>query len=131
MSRKASIGRIVLVLGLAFSAQHTAHAQFGGFSLPGNLPEDDFTWRWGDQRGSRIDDFSITGLDTGFNCTLTGELRPGSRFSQADLRDMQARLRSSMSFIEAATNMMNRLERQRDLGWAVLDCTKPGSDEDD
>lgn len=123
--------RRTLVLGaLLWAVSYgTALAQFNvpGFS---NLPDDDFTWRWGEQRGSRIEDFSIRATDTGFDCTLTGELRPGSRLSRIELRRIENELRSSLSFVAAATSTMNGLERRRDLDWAVLDCEKLDSDED-
>lgn len=124
MSYRGFIGAAALTLVLAPAWHGAAHAQFGAFS---NLPEDDFTWRWGRQRGS--DDFSIRGIDLGFTCTLTGALRPGSRLSRMEIRQIETSLRSSMAFIESATSMMNGLDRQRDLDWAVLDCEKQGDDD--
>lgn len=114
---------------LMLAAAPAARAQFGGAPALRNLPADDFTWRWGDERGGRIEDFSIQAPDSGFTCMLTGELRARSRLGRSDLASIESNLRSSMSFIAAATEAMNGLERQRDLDWAVLDCEKIADDE--
>lgn len=122
----ASCATAVLALACSSLWQDAARAQFGAFA---NLPDDDFTWRWGEQRGSRIDDFSIRGGEQSFLCTLTGELSARSRLTRTDLRNFEAELRTSLFFIVDATNAMNQLDRQRDLAWAVLDCVKQGDDE--
>ena len=110
----------------ALPAWHApAEAQFNPFL---QLPEDDFTWRWGQQRGG-IEDFNIRATYMEFSCTLTGMLQPRSRLTRMDMRSLQMQLQSSMNFIEEAANTMNQLERRRDLQWAVLDCERQGDEE--
>lgn len=123
--------RIAAFLGAAITAvlcAGIAEAQFG-FGLPGqrNLPQDDFTWTWGNPRGNKrgLDDISILGSDSGFRCNLTAKLSPGSRLSRMDVRGLENQLRSNMNFATAAANAMNDLESRGELDWATLACTKP------
>jgi len=101
-------------------------AQFG---YPGqmNLPQNDFTWTWGDQRSAERDreDFSIFGNEAGFRCDLTGKFRPSGRVSRLDIRELESSLRNNMRFIQGAANTMNQLDAQGQIDWAVLKCVKP------
>ena len=123
-----SIWVIAVVLFSSPLFVNTTNAQFGtGFPGQMNLPQNDFTWTWGDRNSTRrgIEDFSIFGSEAGFRCDLTGKLRLGSRLSRMDIRGIESDLRSSMFFVRAAVNAMNDLEAQRELGWATLECEKP------
>ncbi|HEX7079748.1 MAG TPA: hypothetical protein VF329_01885 [Gammaproteobacteria bacterium] len=115
-SVSAAAGALV-ALGFAGPAA----AQFGV-----SLPQKDFTWQWGnpvEARGSN--DFSTQGSEAGFRCDLRGALRLGSRMTTMDVRALERELGVSLYFIQAATNAMNTLDYQRELDWAVLECTKP------
>ena len=119
---------VVLACFLSVFFLNTTSAQFGiGFPGQMNLPQNDFTWTWGDQRSVRrgINDFSIFGSEAGFRCDLKGKLRFGSRLSRMDIRGIESDLRSSMFFVRAAANAMNDLEARRELGWATLECERP------
>lgn len=98
-----------------------------------SLPQSDFTWRWGETEAasSGMRDFHARGSEGGFNCTLDGALRLGSRYSPAEIREMQSELNISLYFIQTATNTMNRLDFERQLDWAVLDCVQPKAREPD
>jgi hypothetical protein len=110
-------GMFVLVL-----FHGTANAQFG-FA---QLPQDDFTWHWGDfERSSGFEDFASSGNDGRFRCELTGKLRPGSRMSRTDVREMETELRSSLEFVRSVANAMYILDQQRELDWATLVCKTP------
>ena len=104
-----------------------ASAQFNGI-LPGqsNLPQDDFTWTWGNQRaaGRGFADISVFGTEAGFSCDLKGKLRLGGRVSKMDIREIETKLRSESYFIRGASNAMNELDGQRELEWATLVCEK-------
>ncbi len=96
--------------------------------FPANLPNNDFRWQWGDsvdQRSGGLRDFSASGHEAGFNCQLTGALRPSARIENLELRRLESELGISLYFIQAATRVMNDLDYQRSLDWAVLDCKKP------
>jgi hypothetical protein len=126
-----SIGTAAAVLVVAFVGL-PAHAQFGAF--PVNLPKDDFTWNWGDverSRGRNFPDFSMTGNEGGFRCSLEGKLRLGSNYSPQAMRQLENDLRSSLYFIQEAANTMNSLDLRRDLDWATLDCDKPEASQAD
>lgn len=109
-----------------------ASAQFSPFV---NLPQNDFTWQWGDwerNTGSRrLEDFSVNGNESGFRCQLTGRLGPGNRMTSPEIRQMERDLGASLYFIQAAANAMNVLDQQRDLDWAQLACVKPQPSEGD
>lgn len=117
-------------LGIASSVllAPIASAQFG---FPGalNLPENDFTWTWGNRRGSDrgFDDFSVLGSEAGFRCDLRGKLRAGGMgsISRFDIRNLENELRGQMRFISAASNRMSQMEAQGALQWATLECVKP------
>jgi len=96
-----------------------------------NLPQNDFTWTWGNQQSNRggPDDISMFGNDSGFRCDLNGKLRIGGRISRMDLRSVENDIRSAMNFITAATYAMNDLDGQRALEWATLKCVKPQREE--
>lgn len=100
----------------------SARAQFGiGMSLPDN----DFTWTWGDQRtGGMIEDFSVSGAEAGFRCDLTGKLRLGS-MSGREIRALEDQLRGSIFFVRNAANAMNALDLRGELDWATLECVQP------
>lgn len=110
-----------------------AAAQF----FPANLPAGDFRWTWGDvadipeDRRPSLRDFSATGHEAGFSCELTGTLRPSAQVDDLDLRRLESELGISLYFIQAATSVMNQLDYQRDLHWAVLDCKRPEAREPD
>ena len=98
-------------------------AQFGM-----NLPRNDFTWTWGDSIENietRLSDLSANGSEGGFNCDLTAKLRPGSRYTPSDVRQVENDLRVSLYFIQETANMMNLLDQRREIDWAVLDCKRP------
>jgi hypothetical protein len=117
----------VLVVAPLFGA--AAHAQFGIVTLPQN----DFTWRWGDVEESvarRFEDFSVNGGESFFRCELTGKLSPGSRMTVNEVRQMENDLQVSMFFIQSAANTMNALDFRRDLDWAELACVKPERNDD-
>lgn len=98
-----------------------ARAQFGY-----NLPQNDFVWRWGDEKRQRgIGDLSVSGSEAGFNCDLVADLGPGSRYTVNEVRQLENELRTRLDFIYAATTLMNQLDLQNDLDWAVLTCMKP------
>lgn len=124
--------KAVLVLAVVLLSNalflNTASAQFGtGFPGQYNLPQNDFTWTWGDQdsAGRGVDDFSILGNEAGFRCVLTGKLRIGTRMSRMDMRALEDDLRANMYFVRAAANAMYRLDASREIDWATLACEKP------
>ena len=124
------ISRAVTAAVLLFALCGTGGAQFSNFVT---LPTSDFTWRWGDweQSRRRIEDFNVTGSEAGFRCGLVGQLRPGSRLTEMEVRALERELSSSLSFIQSAANAMNILDQQRDMEWAELACTKPPPAEND
>ncbi len=129
-----SIWLIAVVLFSSPLLLNTASAQFGT-SFPGqtNLPQNDFTWTWGNRNSARrgIDDFSIFGNDAGFRCDLTGKLRVSSRLSRMDVRKLESDLRASNSFVQAAADAMNNLDARGELDWATLESEKPQPVEED
>jgi hypothetical protein len=109
-----------LLLGKPFAAE----GQFGLYTLPNN----DFTWHWGDMReGARrsFEDLSASGSEAGFRCDLTAKLSPGSRMSPVDVRTLENELSTRLDFIYAVSEAMNYLDQTRELDWATLDCKKP------
>jgi hypothetical protein len=117
-----------LVAALPYAA---TNAQFSNFV---NLPQGDFTWRWGDWEKSgsrRSEDFSVSGGEGRFRCDLTGRLSPGNPMTSPEIRQMERDLSATLHFIQAAANAMNVLDRQRDLDWAELACVQPQPAEGD
>jgi hypothetical protein len=108
-----------------------ASAQFGVVQLPST----DFIWRWGDaaDEAPRLgpEDFEANGSELPFQCVLTGALSPGSHITQPELQQMESELQSSLWFIQASAAMMNDLDLNRELAWAMLDCKKPQAGEED
>jgi len=112
------------------------HGEAAAQFYPVTLPNGDFRWVWGepvvDERQKRsLSDISSSGHEGGFACELNGALRPGSRIDQIELRRLEMELSISLYFIQAATRLMNELDYQRDLDWAVLDCKLPEAREPD
>jgi hypothetical protein len=106
------------------------HGQATAQLVPMNVPRGDFRWQWGDveitdEGTTPRHDFSSSGHEAGFNCQLTGALRAGSRIDTRELRRLESELGISLYFIQSATRVMNDLDYQRDLDWAVLDCKLP------
>jgi hypothetical protein len=125
---------VAVVLVVSFSCLATVNAQFNsGFGGQMDLPKNDFTWTWGNQRnaGRGMDDFSMFGSEGGFSCDLKGKLSINSRMSRMDVRSLESDLRTKMNFIQAAANAMNGLDAQRQLDWATLDCKKPKRSEEE
>jgi hypothetical protein len=116
---------------LAALACSAVHAQFGMVTLPSA----DFIWRWGENveeavaRG--ITDFSARGNEAAFQCTLAGELRPGSQITSTEIHQMEIDLGVSLYFIQAAANAMNALDQRHELDWAELACVKPQLTDED
>ena len=134
----ASISKPIWIIAVVlFSSpllQNTADAQFGvGFPGRMTLPQNDFTWTWGNRSrgGAALDDFSIFGTDEGFRCDLNGKFRVGSRLSRMDARGIERDIRASNYFVQAATNAMNDLDARRELEWATLKCEKPQAEEEE
>jgi hypothetical protein len=130
MTADRSVATVAAVLSGALSLG-TVNAQFSPFV---NLPQSDFTWRWGDWENSgtrRSEDFSVSGSEGGFRCDLIGRLSPGNRMTDLQVRQMANDLSVSLYFIQAAANAMNVLDQQRDLDWAELACVKPQPAEGD
>ena len=99
-SSRKSIRVVAVVLFSSSLFLSAVSAQFSsGFPGQMNLPQNDFTWTWGNRSsaGRGMDDFSMFGDDSGFRCDLTGKLRVGSRMSRMDMRDLESSIRSSMS----------------------------------
>jgi hypothetical protein len=109
----------------------------GQFGIP-QLPNTDFTWRWGRAAGgaeaeSRLgpEDFEVRGGEMSFHCVLTGALSPLSNLTNEDLREMEFELTGSVFFIQASAQRMNDLDVLREIDWAVLDCKKGQAEEED
>lgn len=123
-----------LTIAAMASAAALWHGNAAAQFFPANLPNGDFRWQWGepvDQRAPSLRDFSSSGSEGGFMCELTGALRVGSRIDDLDLRRLESELSISLYFVQAATRVMNDLDYQRDLDWAVLDCKLPEEREPD
>jgi hypothetical protein len=122
----------VTALLLSLLCQDAVNAQFSGLV---NLPQNDFTWQWGDWDESRrrggSEDFSMTGAEGGFRCELTGRLSPSSRMTELGIRELENELQGSLYFIQAAAYAMNELDRARNIDWAELNCVKPQPTERD
>jgi hypothetical protein len=120
----AAIAAVLLSNALCLSV---ASAQFGTGFPGASLPDQDFTWTWGDQRhaGRGIEDISALGNEAGFRCNLSGKLRIGSGMSKMDVRGLESKLRGNVHFVQAAANAMNDLESRGELEWATLECVKP------
>ena len=134
----ASISKRTWILAVVLSSSplmlNTVDAQFGiGFPGQMNLPQNDFTWTWGNRNTTRtgIDDFSVFGTEQGFRCDLSGKFRAGSRLSRMDVREIERDIRASNYFVQAVTNAMNDLDARRELDWATLKCEKPKSAEEE
>lgn len=107
----------------------TAPAQFGAFGAV-NLPDNDFTWQWGDfERGKRREDISIRGGEGGFLCDLKASYALGNRLTREEQRAIEQELQTTLYFVQQTAYTMNVLDRQLQLGWATLQCAKPVSDE--
>jgi hypothetical protein len=125
--RKAAItlcGAAVLLAG-------PASAQFGMVQLP----SDDFIWRWADAADEEPrlgpEDFDVRGSELPFQCVLTGALSPGSQITTQELQQMESELQTSLWFIQASAAMMNDLDLNREISWAMLDCKKPQTGDED
>jgi hypothetical protein len=95
--------------------------------IPIALPETNFTWIWGNRSRAAqglSSDFTTRGSDQWFNCELTGRMSALSGWSRTDVLDMEMAIRAQGSFIEGALRVMNELDYQRALDWAVLDCER-------
>lgn len=115
--------RVCATMVVALLCAGPALAQFGQV----NYPQSDFRWVWGNERDLArrgFEDFSVSGNDAGFQCTLKGRLHPGSRLTQTDIRALENELRTTLFFIQRAANTMYVLDQQRDIDWAELDCVK-------
>ena len=120
MSLYRSIPATAAVVVAATLLAGPASAQFA------RLPQNDFTWRWGDPEArQQMNDFSTSGHEAGFSCDLSGALRPGARVTTMDVRRFESELKLSLYFIQSAARVMNDLDFSRQLDWAVLDCVKP------
>jgi hypothetical protein len=111
-----------LVLGAAW--QFPADAQFIY-----TLPDNDFTWNWGDpenRRGGHAD-IDVSGNDQRFRCTLTARLSPASSISMSGAREIENELRGALEFVRVAVNIVETLDARRDLDWATLACVEPKS----
>ena len=121
-----------IIVGVVLSS--AASAQFGGF-YPGlvNLPPDDFVWNWGRYAGEtgsrRFVDFSSSGGEAGFRCTLKGGLSVSNNWSSREVREFERELSTSLAFIQASANAMYALDLRREVDWAELDCDKYERDE--
>jgi hypothetical protein len=118
----ATTASLAAVCGLALLASGPVPAQFGV-----NLPQSDFSWTWGNRNraeAARSPDITMRGADSGFDCLLQARLRASSRWSFQAQRALEQEIRTYMSFIESAAYHMNLLDRQFDLDWARLDCTR-------
>lgn len=107
-----------------------ADAQVGGAFGQLNLPNNDFTWVWGDlERTSsrKTQDLLVRSADSGFQCTLKTRFALGSRLSRAQEREIEQDLRTTPYFIQDTAYVMNSLDRERQLDWATLECVKPQS----
>ncbi len=131
MRLRKSAGVVAVALFASPLLLSPASAQFSSI-YPRQLPQDDFTWSWGDQNSSvgRLEDFSVFGSDQGFRCDLNGKLRVTSTLSRTEIRQLESELRESMFFIQTAANTMYAMEQRRDLDWATLVCARPQRDED-
>lgn len=90
------------------------------------LPNEDFTFVWGrPERGSGGRDFTVQGNEQSFSCELRGEFRLGTRLSEREMMNVEQQLPVSLYFIQDATNLMNDLDRARELQWAQLECKLP------
>jgi len=96
------------------------------------LPAEDFVWNWGNRSGAfaeggpRRPDFSITGGERGFSCTLTGAFSLGSRMRDFyNLRAFEQQLSTTLYFIQDSTYELNGYYSQNQLDWATLDCKIP------
>ena len=112
-----------IVMLLVPFAGNDAYAQFGAYF---QLPQNDFTWTWGERRNSRgFADISVNGTDQGFRCSLEAKLSVNSRITRMDVRSIENEMRSAMSFVQTASYSMNDLDARRQIDWAVLECEKP------
>lgn len=108
-----------------------ASGQFGMVQLP----DTDFTLRWADAADEApnltAEDFEARGNELAFQCVLTGALSPGSRITTQQLREMETQLTGSLWFVQASVAMMDDLDLNREIDWAILDCKKQQGREED
>lgn len=121
---------VVAVLGVALGGLlcAAAEAQFGFYTLPQN----DFTWTWGNLRPEDIRgraDIEASGGESRFRCELTAALRPSSRLSPHEIRQIANEVQGSIAFIRDSVNLLNNLDAQRELDWGRLACVLPEPEE--
>ena len=99
------------------------------------LPNHDFVYTWGSNSGvdaRRRPDFTITGFEDIFRCTLTGRFKPASRMRDYyELRQFEQQLSETLYFITDSTETLNSLYLNNQVDWAVLDCIIPEGVESD
>ena len=120
-------------VGLALASSALA-AQLG---LPQivQLPSDDFVYTWGQNASAdkrSRPDFTVHGVEQSFQCTLTGAFKPGSRMRDFyNLRDFEQSLNGSIYIVQDAVGVLNDLDLQNQVDWAILDCIIPQTPDDD
>jgi hypothetical protein len=98
------------------------------------LPTEDFVYNWGRGTSSSFEErgrpqFSITGIERDFRCTMTGAFRLGSRMRDFyDMREFEQSLNGTLYFIRDAVDALNYYYQTNDLDWATLDCVIPQSE---
>jgi hypothetical protein len=94
--------------------------------IPNSVNVSGFVWNWGnvEKTGAKFEDFTVNGGEGGFNCELKGKLWGVSRMTTTDLHTLEDQLRSRIDFIYASSNTMNELDRNGDLEWGRLACSK-------
>jgi hypothetical protein len=122
------MSRIVAPLLAAIGAQALPAVQALA-QIPGlySLPTNDFVWNWGStdlgrRRGSA--DIEMSGGEGQFRCDLKAQMRASSTMTPTDYRALEQELSGRLDFIYATSETMNRLEYERVLDWATLDCKK-------
>ena len=118
----------LVIVASAFSAAASAQVL-----LPMQLPENDFVWTWGKSTGLEArrarEDFSVIGNEAGFRCELTGRMSLARGTTPTEMRELEARLQSSLFFIQESANIMYQFDTYRELDWAMLDCKKQEANE--
>lgn len=98
------------------------------------LPTEDFVYEWGRGTSSSFEErdrpqFTITGVERVFRCTMTGAFRLGSRMRDFyEMRDFEQSLSGTLYFISDAVDALNYYYRSNDLDWATLDCKIPDNE---
>lgn len=128
MSAATLISAITTMLAASLLVPHAAYTQLLR-TFPGldDLPEDDFTWVWGDRRraAERIaPDVTVSGRAAEFQCVLTARVLVSSHVSEVEARRIETEVADSARFIRAAADAMNFLDQSRDLDWGRLDCER-------